>query len=149
MPDEVSMTSVLEVYHKNVPIFVPSPELLAKWQMEHQIIPRNIPSTSPDTSRFLSRLFRSKVPHPRLDGKDFENALYWIKLSDFYQSMPYAIKYDSIKDLVSLMANIDDDFLWKISNKMQAYNVRFKKDLITKWRNVLLQYTRLAPYDNL
>ena len=47
------------------------------------------------------------------------------------------------------MANIDDDFLWKISNKMQAYNVIFKKDLITKWRNVLLQYTRLAPYDNL
>lgn len=144
VPDEFSMTSVLETYHKNIPIFLPSSELLAKWKTEHQIIPRRIPSAS---SRLFLRSSQSKVARPRLGYKNFE-ILNWMKFTDFYQSLPYAIKYNSIKDLVSLMSNISDDSLWETSKKMQAYNVRFKKDLITKWRDVLLHYTSLKNNDN-
>ena len=38
IPYQVSIMSIFEYYRMAIPLFVPTPSLLAKWQLEHRIL---------------------------------------------------------------------------------------------------------------
>jgi hypothetical protein len=56
--------SIFEYYRMNIPLFVPSPKLLAKWQMEYRIL-----------KELTWDMVRSK---PKGRGKDRSNVNGWI-----------------------------------------------------------------------
>lgn len=149
VPYQVSIMTFYELYRMNIPTFFPSQSLLTKWQVDHFLMPER----SVDGHFYNQRIHGSIIPpHPSQKGvpdpKDeytYEGIFYWLQFVDFYQDMPHTIIYESIPHLISMLDNLDNKFLWNISRKMQAYNIEFKKDLLNKWRDMLLGYANNSP----
>ncbi|ESO07279.1 hypothetical protein HELRODRAFT_191120 [Helobdella robusta] len=149
VPYQISVMSIFEQYRMNIPMFFPSPELLARWQVEYYIMPER----SFEGAFFKERTAKSKIeadesqkniPDPKNEF-DYESVLYWMKFADFYQVMPYGVIYESIPHLVQILTEITDEQLMTISSNMRRYNVEFKKKLLRKWRKILLEYAKNSP----
>ena len=146
IPYQLSVMTIFEMYRMNIPMFFPSPELLARWQVDYYLMNER----SFDGAFFGKRPNSSIIPpHPSQKGipdpkneYDYDSILYWVRTADFYQVMPYGVVYDSIPHLVALLKSIDNNRLWQISRSMQNYNIEFKKALLTKWRDILLEFAR-------
>ena len=133
----------------NVPMFFPSPELLARWQIDYFVMHgRTHESTflgiRPNASIIPPHPSQAGVPDPK-DEYDYESTLYWMRMADFYQVMPHGIIFNSIPHLAYLLENVDDNLLRDLSKKMETYNVEFKKVLLNKWRDILLQLAKNSP----
>ena len=149
VPYQVSVMSIFEQYRMNIPLFVPSPQLLTGWFVRYFMMHERTfegafagkrmqkSVVSPDPSQ-------KHVPDPKSEYSYHDN-LYWLRLSDFYQAFPYCIVYESIPHLVHILQTITDKQLQEVSAKMRTFNVEFKKQILRKFRAILLRYARNSP----
>ena len=149
VPYQVSVMTIFELYRMNVPMFFPSTELLATWQVNYYIMrdrsfDGSLFGRRPKASIIPPHPSQKRIPDPK-NEYDYNSTVYWMHFCDFYQVFPHGIIYESIPHLVYLLESIDDGKLWEISRKMQRYNVEFKKALLNKWRDILLRYARHSP----
>ena len=152
VPYQISVMSIFEQYRMNIPMFFPSPELLARWQVDHYIMPERTFNGAffgqrPKASIIPPHPSQANVPDPK-NEYDYESTLYWMRFADFYQIMPHGFIYESVDHLVDLVTNIDNETLQQTSNKMRAYNIEFKKRIIHKWKEILLNYSNHTEYGN-
>ena len=144
VPYQISVMSIFEQYRMNIPMFFPSPELLARWQVDHYIMPERsfngaFFNQRPNASIITPHPSQANVPDPK-NEYDYESILYWMRFADFYQIMPHSFIYESIDDLVDLLSKLDDAALRRTSYSMRAYNIEFKKKIIKTWKTILLNY---------
>ena len=146
VPYQISVMSIFEQYRMNIPMFFPSPELLARWQVDHYIMPERSFNGAflhqrPNASIIPPHPSQANVPDPK-NEYDYESTLYWMRFADFYQIMPHCFIYESIDHLVDLLSNLDDSTFHQASTNMRAYNIEFKKKIIHKWKAILLNYSK-------
>ena len=134
IPYQVSTMSLFEHYRMNIPLFFPSFELLAKWQLEHMVMSERtwygaIHGKKANASTIPGVM---DIPDPNNDS-DLEAIKYWIKYADFYQ-WPHITYYESAQDLIIKIqkANLKD-----ISEKMKLFNKKAKDELVVKWNTIL------------
>ena len=141
IPYQVSMMAMCEHYQLGIPMFVPTLELLVKWQAEFHVIKDK---TSPNTHHFIRHRDRNPLPtsipgvarhfDPNSDT-DLTSLKYWLRYADFYQ-WPNVIQYDSFENLASLLQSTN---LRYVSNEMKGYRSTLRHELQDKWTKELLK----------
>lgn len=146
IPYQVSMISLTEQYRMNIPLFVPSLDLLTKWHIKYQVVRQrtwNGFMMRPSSKSGISGLF-SKVPDPN-DDLDEDAIRFWLNFSDFYQ-WPHVITFSSMDDLVNKMVTVD---LYEISRRMKQYNEKIRLSIKSTWSKVLLKLTEGIPINGM
>jgi len=153
MPYQVSIMSLFEFYAMNIPMFVPTLDLLVEWQTEHIIMDElswncvlsscNKTSLLPAHRNcvFSSCSKTSHIPaHPssphNLDPNDVLDPVslrYWLKFADFYQ-WPGIVYFQSWEDLVTKATTTD---LMKISAIMRNYKRKETRKTFKTWEDVM------------
>ena len=136
MPYQVSIMSLFEYYAMNIPMFVPTLELLVKWQTEHLIMDElswNCVLSSCNKSSLIPA--HPSSPH-NLDPNDVLDPVtlrYWLKFADFYQ-WPGIVYFRDWEDLVEKAMNTD---LVEISAIMREYKRDETQKTLKMWQNIL------------
>ena len=136
MPYQVSIMSLFEYFAMNIPMFVPTLELLVKWQTQHLIMDElswNCVLSSCNKSSSISAHPRS--PH-QLDPNDVLNPAalrYWLKFADFYQ-WPGMIYFQDWEDLVEKSLNTN---LLEVSAIMREHRRNETQKVLKMWQNIL------------
>ena len=99
LPYQVSTMGLFEYYRMNIPIFAPSPGLLAEWQVKYKIMSELTWDLVFDKTKRGKGA--SKIPmasnaeylHDPNNMHSKEAIEYWIKWSDFYE-WPHITTYD-------------------------------------------------------
>lgn len=143
VPYQVSVMSLFEHYRMGVPIFAPARELLARWEIEHNVMflkrwsgsngrPSNRSEIDPHPSQ-------RSVPDPNSFTE--ESIRYWGRFCDYY-FYPHITYYDSIEDLVRILQQIKTEQLQNISTQMKLFSMQQKIGLTKTWRNILLNVAK-------
>ena len=136
MPYQVSIMSLFEYYAMNIPMFVPTVELLVKWQTEHLIMDElswNCVLSSCNKSSLIPA--HPSSPH-NLDPNDVLDPVtlrYWLKFADFYQ-WPGIVYFRDWEDLVAKAMNTD---LVEISAIMREYKRDETQKTLKMWQNIM------------
>ena len=136
IPTDVSSIYFCEIYQMNIPIFIPTIELLVDiWQKDWKIL----------YSRTLNKLREALGVNATVTGVekdsdpnqeiDPEITKKWVNLADLYQ-LPHTVQFSTIADLVRKLKNAN---LREMSRNMKATNKERRKDILEKWRAVLKQ----------
>ena len=140
VPYQVSVMSLFEQYRMNIPLFFPSRDLLAQWQLKYHVMKERtwamVFHKTPSKSAIVGL---ANLPDPN-NEKQLEAIKYWIQFSDFYQ-WPYITYYNSTDDLVRQMERVN---LKEISEKMKEFNAKLKKDLLHTWADILLNVAKYS-----
>ena len=123
IPYQVSTISFFELYRANIPIFIPSCELLARWTLEHGIMWERIYGTPP-------RLVHSDEPDAPYTN---ESLHYWLSKSDFYL-FPHVQLFNSWAECLQMLQSVD---LRQVSRQMVAANARQRADIKAQWAAIL------------
>jgi len=136
MPYQVSIMSLFEYYAMNIPMFVPTLDLLVRWQIEYQIMDElswNCVLSSCNKTSLIPA-------HPSSPHKvDPNNVLdpaalrYWLKFADFYQ-WPGIIYFHNWNDLVSKAMTTD---LKQVSAVMRKHKVKEMRKTLKLWETVM------------
>uniref|UniRef100_A0A7S3JWN7 Uncharacterized protein n=1 Tax=Aureoumbra lagunensis TaxID=44058 RepID=A0A7S3JWN7_9STRA len=144
IPYQVSIMSIFEYYRMALPIFVPTPRLLAKWQVQYKVISErswNLVRNKPHRGSPLPPAPKyAHLPDPN-DEIHADKIEFWIKYADFYQ-WPHIITFDSFEQLCTLLKTTD---LHQISDKMKLYNQQMKADLQQQWQSIFRRIFHHLP----
>ena len=133
VPYQVSTMSLFEHYRMNIPLFFPSIDLLAKWQLSHMVIrQRTWEGVRHRRAKGSSIPGVLNVPDPNNDS-DLGAIKHWIKYADFYQ-WPHITYYESLEDLIWKLNNTN---LKEVSENMKIFNKKAKEELVDKWEAIL------------
>ena len=143
LPYQISFMMFFELYSMNIPLFVPSPALLAKWHLEFGILKERTWSSvhgHPEESSVISKhpQSTSSLQNDPNNEFDLEAVQEWISLSDFYQ-FPFVTQFESIDDCVDKIVAAD---LLGISNKMKLANEKRESGIMGGWSHVLSEVAR-------
>lgn len=119
-------------------MFVPSPELIATWHLEFNML-----NERTWASVFGSSLASSPIQkHPRSkstmktdpnNDKSYDAVLEWVQLADFYQ-WPHIQQFSSWPELMRLVSLAD----WSaISSRMHIFNEEEGRRIQDKWEAVM------------
>ena len=154
LPYQVSFMSLFEFYRMQIPLFVPTPELLAKWHMKHNmlnertwmgvlgqpqaksILPRH---SALDKASFISGSTRSVPLSDPNNEFSYEAVLEWVKLSDFY-TWPHIQTFNTWNELFTMLG--DTVKLREMSKRMGEFNLREEKEIKAKWTLILEKIQR-------
>ena len=129
--------SLFEYYRIGIPMFAPSPNLLAHWQFESTVMHELTWScVFKNCSKASSIKGHPDSPHGNRDPNDMstvDNIVYWIQYADFYQ-LPEITLYDSWTDLFSKILSAD---LNGIHERMMRFNEAQKKTIRDEWSIIL------------
>ncbi len=147
LPYQISFMSFFEFYRMEIPMFVPTPELLAKWHLLYGCLNERSWSTvygMPSSNSAINKHQNSSSnfkfdPNNELD---YNAILEWIKLADFYE-FPHIIQFSSWNELFSLLVTTD---LNGISKKMKEFNVEEYVKVIDSWNIALENIIRGKKY---
>lgn len=136
IPYQVSVMSIFEYYRMGIPLFAPSPALLAKWQIRHRVMNERtwegVFGRPGARSAIRGAEGTEGLPDP--NNEEDEHAIrHWIALADFYQ-WPHIQTFDSFEELFGKLADAD---LEVISRGMQAYNQEIRHGLKQQWEGIL------------
>jgi hypothetical protein len=144
VPHQVSTMSLFEQYRMNIPIFFPSVDLLANWQLKYMVMPeRTLAGVDGHRSAYSAiqpHPSQKSTPNPNND-RELHAIKYWLKFADFYQ-MPYIIYYDSFDDLIRKMETTNLEY---VSLRMHWHNEVFREELMAKWRHLLGTVAEHSP----
>ena len=127
--------SIFEYYRMAIPMFVPSPSLLAAWQVKYNLMSERTWEgvyKRPKRSSAIPQHPDSHIPHDPNNDFDKEAIQYWISFADFYQ-WPHVTQFSSWDDLMQKLQAAD---LKHISGLMKQYNVKTKRDLVQQWQGL-------------
>ena len=88
--------SIFEYYRMNIPMFAPSPSLLAQWQIKYRVLSEltwDMVFSKPKDKSNLPQYEKGSYPHDPNNQFDEEAISYWVKWSDFYQ-WPHITQFD-------------------------------------------------------
>lgn len=138
IPYQVSVMSFFEYYRMAIPMFAPTPELLAQWQLRHTVMNeltwdlvfkkpkgRKAPLPQHPADRAAGA-----PPHDPNNQLDAEALRYWLGFADFYQ-WPHIEYFSSWPDLLKKLDAAD---LPETSRRIAAHNVKQKEELIAQWQ---------------
>lgn len=139
MPYQVSFMLFFELYRMNIPMFAPSPELLASWHIQRNVLGERTwfsalyqqPSSGSNIRRHPDSA-SSLMSDPNND-LNVESVLEWIKLADFYV-FPHVTTFTSFDHLMDLLKRTD---LNDVARKMEMFNAKQKQYITSKWSDVL------------
>ncbi|CAF3599113.1 unnamed protein product [Rotaria socialis] len=135
IPYQVSLMSIFEQYRMNIPLFVPSLDLLTEWHYTYQVVNERtwdgISRKLGNASR-ISGVLGPDIPDPNND-LDRDAIRYWLKFSDFYQ-WPHIIYFNSTDDLLIKLKTTN---FQQVSENMKVYNANLRKHLFEQWRQIL------------
>lgn len=143
IPYQVSIMSLFEYYAMQIPMLVPSLDLLVEWQVEHLLLEELswncVFNKCPETSVLAPH---ENSPHP-FDPNDVLNPAalrYWLKYADFYQ-WPGIIYFHSWDDLLDKVQSTD---FADISRVMGEYNQQRISHVKGKWEEIIDRTTMKA-----
>ena len=88
--------SIFEYYRMNIPLFAPSPTLLASWQIKYKVLSEltwDMVFSRPKSSSNLPQYEKGTYPFDPNDQFSEEAISYWVKWSDFYE-WPHITQFD-------------------------------------------------------
>lgn len=147
LPYQVSFMLFFELYSMLIPMYVPSPTLLAEWHLSLGILSERTWDRVFGHARNSSLLPRhpdlqeSSEKHFKYDPNSefsFEAINEWIQFADFYR-FPYVIQFNSLSHLESLLSSpsLSED-LTEVSKNMQRYQVEERLPQVRNgWQNVI------------
>ena len=138
IPYQVSVMSVFEYYRMGIPMFAPTPELLAQWQLQHTVMneltwdlvfkkPKGRRAPLPQHADDRAAGAPAHDPNNQLDADALR---YWLGFADFYQ-WPHVAYFSSWADL---LAQLDAADLAATSRKIAEHNVKQKEELVAQWQ---------------
>lgn len=138
LPYQISFMSFFEVYRMGVPIFIPSPKLLAGWHNNLGVLKERTWDRvygKPGIASVIPRHKESKstMQSDPNNEDSFDAILEWIKLADFY-SFPFTIQFQSWDELIRLLQTTD---LQAVSRSMLDFNRQEEFRIRNKWLDVL------------
>ena len=138
VPYQVSIMTIFELYHMQVPLFVPSPGLLVDWHIEYGILTertwsgvmqrpndKSVLPRHPDSSSILTDV----DPNNDLDK---DAILAWLQFADFYQ-WPHISVFNSWEHLWELFRTSN---LRAISTAMGDFNAMQEEKTKRKWEKI-------------
>jgi len=133
-----SFMSFFEFYRLEVPMFVPSPDLLTEWHMTYRAVNErtwNSVFGILASQSVLSKhpLSTSNMNHDPNNDMSRDAVREWLGLADFYQ-VPHVTQFDSWDHLMQLLVTCD---LNAISKRMRSYNVESAETIKNNWKEVL------------
>jgi len=135
VPYQVSIMSFFEQYRMNIPLFVPSIDLLTDWHYTYRVVTERTwdgISGNLKNSSVISGVLASDIPDPN-NELDRNAIRYWLQFSDFYQ-WPHITYFNSTDDLAMKLINTN---LTEVSRNMKIYNANVTKTLHEQWRQIL------------
>jgi len=135
IPYQVSIMSIFEYYRMSIPLFVPSPSLLAEWQIKYRVLSEltwDMVFSKPKSKSNIGQYEKGKVQYDPNDMFSQEGIEYWVRFGDFYQ-WPHITTFDSFEELMTLIETVD---LQTISSKMKEENERMKVELLETWEKI-------------
>ena len=138
LPSRVSNLKFIELYRLNIPIFVPSLELLTRWHYKEHVITyksRHSGSVSgvPRKSEIRGVV---QLPDPNND-RDLSSIGFWLNFMDIY-SMPNIQYFKSLEELITMLNNMENSKVDSIKNNMEKYNDKQMKQTLKHWFKLLL-----------
>ena len=142
IPQQVSTMHMFELYRQNIPMFVPTKELLVEWDYKYDIMWERI---SPATGRFDKDFINGSLvgPHPSQiripdpnSKRDLDSIRHWLQFVDFYL-WPHVVYFDNILDLAVKLERLTSEDLWEISAAMKRHNMESKDEILMQWRGIL------------
>ena len=127
--------SIFEYYRMGIPMFVPTPDLLAKWQIKHRVMDERTWNGVYKRFKKASDIGQHPSSHVPFDPNDefsHDAIKYWIAFADFYE-WPHITQFSSWPDLMAKLANAD---LANTSAAMKKYNSETKKELVATWKHL-------------
>ena len=139
LPYQVSIMSFFEYYRMGIPLFVPSKDLLLKWDDEYDVVDERIYGHIRRDDAGGGALSRGTAVHDEReslpDPNIKANFKHWIHLCDFYV-FPHVQYFDSWEDLVGKLQSVDAK---GVSRAMLKYSNEQRPKLVEKWRKVMLK----------
>lgn len=129
---------------RNIPLFVPDPDLLSKWQLTHRVMDER--TWEGVYKRFKAKSAipqheNSNIPFDPNNEHDQAAIRYWIGFADFYQ-WPYITRFHDWDDLIAKIEGAD---LQAVSDKMQSYNSQTKQNLFDTWSAIFHKMFKDIP----
>ncbi|ELT88348.1 hypothetical protein CAPTEDRAFT_185292 [Capitella teleta] len=133
VPHQVYTTSLCEHYAMNIPLLVPTVELLIDWHLKFNLL-------SPLSFEGIRSLSESPAVIPRGNLQmpdpnkinDAGSLNAWLPLADYYV-MDHIVYFSSIPDLFNKLVSLDFD---EISRKMSSANHVKKVRVMEEWQRV-------------
>ena len=139
-PYAISTYSIADFYISNIPLFVPSIDLLVKWKnLNDRIIQHYYRKYDAFIIKPNERSYHNYDPNSDSD----EDMKYWIQFSDYYQ-WPFITVFNSWDDLIQKLNKIN---LNELSGKIKEYNKLKQADLLNNWCKILKKVNR-SPIPN-
>ena len=132
-PYSVFSISTIELYNLNIPIFVPSIELLVKYNIcnDRSVFPVYSSRKKYDLCKYTIKQFKYKYSPNSYKEDDVE---YWLQYIYLYQKK-YIIIFNSESDLINKIYSLNFN---KIRENMIIENNEEKLKSITDWKNLNL-----------
>lgn len=131
IPYTVSSGAFFEYLAMGIPMFFPSPRLLAEWHTKHFLLV--------ERKYALERMSGSTIkpvvdcyPDPNND-LDFESVLFWLKFCDWYQ-WDGVTTFDSIEELAHLLRTFDPQ---EKSARLLAQSKRDLQNAVRSWKTLV------------
>jgi hypothetical protein len=129
-PYEISTMSIFEQYSANIPLFMPSKELLKSMCKtgKYFLCSRYI-RFDPEIPRYYPNSLK-----PALDDNTWID--FWVDRADFYDedNMKHIVYYNSVEHLRVLLQETDTQ---KVSDQMREWNDIRQARVLQKWRTTL------------
>ena len=134
--------SFFEFYQMEIPMFVPSPTLLATWHQQYLALSeRTWTSALTGQASARSAIPRATNSSCRLtsdpnDDIKYQAILDWVSLSDFY-TFPHIRQFSSWDDLFQQLDAMTVASYREVSNAMAVYNRVILEQQVDKWAAIL------------
>jgi hypothetical protein len=145
LPYQVSFMLFFELYQMAVPLFLPSPALLAQWHLQHGVLSErswNLVFGHPSNSSVLPQHAHYASSAHALSGdpnneQDLAAVQEWIALADFYQ-LPHVLYFTSFKDLLEQLSDPHlSKRLQETSERMLRHNEVRGREVTARWEDVV------------
>ncbi len=133
IPNDASSLAMTEIYRMNIPLFVPTIQLLSRWHSWFRVITRRTLPSSRNPRHQGSHLpgaSRSQMPDPNND-QDIGALSHWLQYFDIYRN-PHAILFSCVQDLLHKMQSYKAERV-SVSGNMFVANEYLKRKAVRKW----------------
>ena len=142
IPDDVSSLRMTEIYRLNIPLFVPTVQLLTRWQKYGGVVwKRVLASSHSPRSQGSVLATEGQLPDPNND-QDSLALSHWLQFLDIYIN-PYTIPFMNMEDLLMKLESYSySNKLFKLSQDIENVNQHKKQSIILKWKTLLNNIVR-------
>ncbi|KAK2143269.1 hypothetical protein LSH36_858g00022 [Paralvinella palmiformis] len=134
IPHQVSSLALTELRRLEIPLFLPTVELLARWQVDFHLMNRSLHDSRQATNhgRQSPILGAGGLPDPNDDVNQWAIG-FWLTYCDYF-SWPGVRYFNSVEDLASKLNSTTGDDLYYANQKARMFNVEEQANVYHFWR---------------